>query len=394
MGRGCALCGGKAESRALAHMPPMPPTGRLLSAGDPPLPLRPLRFQYCPECGFIQLAPQAEAAPDYRNVSRATKRQLPSYVDDLLRRSRAYCRREAPRVMDIGCNDGAFLDRAAEHGYAFRLGVEPSRLLAEVCLRAGHETECTLFSHEAAVELARRHPPADVLFVRHVLEHVPDPADFLRGLRVMLAPGGVALIEVPDATNVVVDMLGHELWDEHLGYYTERTLRLMLARCGFDVLELSTEPHRGGRNLLCWVRAAENESRIDYAAGKERDLAACRCFGPAWAEFRARLRGRAAAWPKPVVAMGASHPQLNFVWYAGIEDSIHKMVDDDEEKVGKFLQLAEPAGIVSTSGLLAGDAPGTLLLTAFGCDSWTERVVRAMEDKGILVVDPYALMRR
>jgi hypothetical protein len=211
---------------------------------------------------------------------------------------------------------------------------------------------------------------------------VPDPADFLRGLRVMLAPGGVALIEVPDATNVVVDMLGHELWDEHLGYYTERTLRLMLARCGFDVLELSTEPHRGGRNLLCWVRAAENESRIDYAAGKERDLAACRCFGPAWAEFRARRRGRAAAWPKPVVAMGASHPQLNFFCTRELKIPSTRWWTTTRKRWAS--SAAGRAGRHRVHRRAPGrrETPGTLLCTAFGCDSWTERVARPWKAKG------------
>ena len=37
----------------------------------------------------------------------------------------------------------------------------------------------------------------DAVVARQVLEHVPDPNDFFQGLRALLKPDGVGLIEVP-----------------------------------------------------------------------------------------------------------------------------------------------------------------------------------------------------
>lgn len=371
-------------------MPPLPNTGHLLEIGEPPLPLRPLQFLYCPQCGFIWQEHQAAAAlTDYRHVGRATKAQLPGYIDVLLDRAHAFCPGRPPRIVDIGCNDGAFLTRALEHGYACRLGVEPSQKLAQVCSRTGHATECTLFCHSAALDLAQRHGTADVLFVRHVLEHVPDPEDFLCGLRVLLARDGVLFLEVPDTASTVSALLGHELWDEHLSYFTARTLRLLLVRHGFEVLELTSEPHRAGRNLLCWARVARSKGVDPCAEDAAIELAACRAFGVRWAALCARLQTETETWKGPVAALGASHPQLNFFWYAGLESRVQLLADDDETKQGRFLQLGLPVPVVSAVKLWEVWAPSTLLRTAFGCGEWTSQMAAAARKRGVRVVDPY-----
>lgn len=390
----CPLCGAGESALPLVAMPPMPRTGRLLAPDDSPDTLRPLDFSYCGHCGFIWLEQGGESCPDYAQVSRATERQLPGYIDELLRAARTFCASTSPSIVDIGCNDGAVLNSAAALGYERRLGVEPSQCLAEACARAGHTTECSLFSLATAPAIAARHGQTDVLFVRHVLEHVPDPADFLAGLHLLLKPDGVLLMEVPDTDNVLVQMLGHELWDEHLGYYTSNTIRLSLERAGFRVLRLERQPHRSGFNLVCWAKPAAQGSATPQPdeAERQRDLALCKAFGPRWRAFCRALRAQASAWTSPVAALGASHPQLNFFWYTGLESQVDVLADDDEVKIGRSLQFARPTPIISTAELFSRPAPKLFLSTAFGCPGWTSMAVSAMCERGVTVLDPYSLM--
>lgn len=387
----CLVCHRRGQGELLAATPALPATGHLLATGEPPLPLRSIRFLFCPDCGFIWQERRAESLPDYCHLNRTTRAQLPVYTDAVLVRTRAYCQAKEPRIADIGCNDGAFLTLAVGHGYDHRLGVEPSQKLAEVCSLAGHPTECMLFGHAAALDVLARFGKVDVLFARHVFEHVPDPADFLAGLHAMLAQDGVLFLEVPDTASTIRDLLGHELWDEHLSYFTARTLRRLLVHYGFEVLELTSEPHRAGRNLLCWARLSKGEGPPVRPEDSAQELTACRAFSPAWAALGERLRTAVQGWSGPVAALGASHPQLNFLWYTGLASYVEVLLDNDAAKQGQFLQLQRPTLVVSARELWEEWMPGTLLCTAFGCGDWTVQMVAVARRRGVRVVDPYAL---
>lgn len=392
IGSRCDVCQSNTTPELFYRTPALPASGILQDKGDAPLPKRPLTFLFCPDCGFISQRGRTETMPDYSIVTRATKNQLPSYVFSILEQAKGYCDKEIVRIADVGCNDGSFLDLAAEHGFTLRLGVEPSRMLADFCSQSGHATVCTLFCTESVQSILEDHERADILFARHVLEHVPDPVDFLNGLRMMLAPGGFLFLECPDARGILFDLLGHELWDEHLGYYTETTLRLLMARCGFRVVDFRTEPHRGGRNLLCWAVADPDcEAGFDvHAVTIQEELVACREFAPAWEGFCRKMRVEAVKWVRPVAALGASHPQSNFLWYTGLAEAIDVLVDDDPMKVGKHLFLGRQIPIATTCDVLEELKPKTLLSTAFGCDSWTSKVLAEYGKQGVSL-NPYSL---
>lgn len=73
----------------------------------------------------------------------------------------------------------------------------------------------------------------DLIWASHILEHYPDP-DFLLGrLRAMMAPNGIGFIEIPFLDNEFKPDLA-----PHLLFFTLEGLRALLARNGFQVLEL------------------------------------------------------------------------------------------------------------------------------------------------------------
>ncbi|MGW8367085.1 MAG: methyltransferase domain-containing protein [Gammaproteobacteria bacterium] len=55
----------------------------------------------------------------------------------------------------------------------------------------------------AASRLAAKYGQADLLLVRHVLEHAHDPGAFLEALSMLVRPEGYLLFEMPDCTKFV-----------------------------------------------------------------------------------------------------------------------------------------------------------------------------------------------
>jgi SAM-dependent methyltransferase len=102
------------------------------------------------------------------------------------------------RLLDFGCGDGHFLQRASKAGWT-SVGFESS--FSPIRPDAEYEV---VRSHEALLARA----PFDAITVWHVLEHVPNPLQTLRDLHGMLSPNGVLIIAVPDAGGVQATAMG------------------------------------------------------------------------------------------------------------------------------------------------------------------------------------------
>ena len=71
----------------------------------------------------------------------------------------------------------------------------------------------------------------DLISLAHVLEHIPDPVQYLAGLRKWLTPNGWLLIEVPN-------LYGHDCFEvAHPVSYSPHTLRQVLIQAGFQAAQ-------------------------------------------------------------------------------------------------------------------------------------------------------------
>jgi SAM-dependent methyltransferase len=79
----------------------------------------------------------------------------------------------------------------------------------------------------------------DVVTMWDLIEHVPDPSATLAACRRLLAPGGILVASTPDAGSLPAVLLRH-LWlgfrcvDEHIYFFTRRTMRRMLEKAGLE----------------------------------------------------------------------------------------------------------------------------------------------------------------
>lgn len=133
-------------------------------------------------------------------------------------------------VVDVGCGRGTFLEALARRWPSCRaLGVDPA-LQGDATFADGRVRLVKGVFDESLLEA----PPS--LFVsRHVLEHMPQPPDFVAELRRAVGErvGTPLFIEVPDLGWI----LRHgAFWDfcyEHCNYFTAESLAAALRRGGF-----------------------------------------------------------------------------------------------------------------------------------------------------------------
>jgi SAM-dependent methyltransferase len=175
--------------------------------------------------------PTGEAAGRRSKMKRATGTL---YIDALSR----LVAPENTDLLEIGCGHGEVLLEARQRGFRVS-GVEISAHAAQIanrCLGAPIVSVGTI----EKLPLAQNHFGA--VLAADVIEHVRFPEDWLLRIRQVLVPGGVLLLITPSLDSWTRRLLRRHWMEykvEHLYYFSARSTRLMLERCGFEVLRVS-----------------------------------------------------------------------------------------------------------------------------------------------------------
>jgi 2-polyprenyl-3-methyl-5-hydroxy-6-metoxy-1,4-benzoquinol methylase len=365
-------------------------TGRYLDMPEKQGPSITVELEYCQSCGLIRQAAGKIVHLDYVHIERGTAKQLPEYAARIIASLSEFGVSSADLIVEVGANDGTFLKELRGSGFRKLVGVEPSKQLAEISSKAGFDIVNGYFDRSLAAGISRSHGRARAVVCRHTLEHVPNIRELVDGIHEMLAPGGVCFIEVPDADWVVGQLFAHEIWDEHITYFRAGSLAKLIRESGLSPIRLERARFRDTRNLLCWsVREPASFSFPKSLAEDQASLADLAGFQERWENFSQRLRSLVAVAPKPVIGIGASHIQLNFLNFTGLDDAIDILIDDDSWKAGRFAPLAKSVPIRTTQDILSTIRHGTLLKTAFPYPDWEKRVTDALQVFGIGSINPY-----
>jgi len=131
-------------------------------------------------------------------------------------------------ILDVGCGDGLFFDRATQFGEVE--GVEPDASL--VSPEGPYRARIHIGPFDESFQPRKRY---SLVLMLDVLEHLADPAAALRHAASLLAPDGILLVTVP-AFNLV--WTNHDELNRHLTRYTRATLRRLADAVGLRVTHM------------------------------------------------------------------------------------------------------------------------------------------------------------
>jgi 2-polyprenyl-3-methyl-5-hydroxy-6-metoxy-1,4-benzoquinol methylase len=223
--------------------PPPPPRPCPLCGASTPAPWlvkQDLHLVRCPACDLAYADPlPPEAAPEhYDRLGRpyylSPDKLQGDYASVRFNRELRLLRRHCPRgdVLDVGCSTGAFLHQLQRRfpGDYQATGIEVSTAALEHARSQGLQVIAdSLLTHDFA---DRRF---DAVTFWAVLEHLPDPAAFVRQAFASLKPGGRVLALVPNRRSLATRLLGSRyryILPQHVNYFTAPTLAGLMTRNG------------------------------------------------------------------------------------------------------------------------------------------------------------------
>ncbi len=139
------------------------------------------------------------------------------------------------RLLEIGCSAGQFL-YTVKDVVKEAVGIEYD---VEAAQYARLKTACTVYTDDISkLDL----PPEsfDVVCAFQVLEHIPNPKDFLLNIHRLLKKGGTIFIEVPNLYDSLVSTYAlpfhHQFYfhTAHLYYFSKKSISNLIQDCGFS----------------------------------------------------------------------------------------------------------------------------------------------------------------
>lgn len=298
----------------------------------------PIELCACPDCGFVGNgafdADRVDYALRYDNALHHSPR-FRRYEEELAERLVGAGDARGGRVVEIGCGGGHFLRLLAAQGGHRGVGFDPS-FHADPADPLPPEVEIHAVPY--GPEQARQR--ADLLCCRHVLEHIPEPREFLAMIRRSLGEEGGTRIyfEVPNADFIFDDL---SVWDviyEHCNYFTATSLRAVFEASGFEVL--SCESSFEGQFLALEALPRPGARLEPTAAELQASTAQTEAFGRALADKREGWAGRlrqAEGEGKRVAVWGGGAKAVSFLNLVEGTAAVSYVVDVNPAKQGHFI---------------------------------------------------------
>jgi len=168
------------------------------------------------------------------------------------------------RLADVGCGYHAFIARSL-------LADAASMVLVDVAINPLVTRTPKVRALEGGIPGILRDIPSasiDVAICNSVLEHLWEPLEAVREIWRMLAPGGIALINVPswkgkrylEFSAFRLRMSPADEMQDHKAYYDPRDLWPLLVRAGFKPRDIRCFRHKFGLNTFAACHKATAEA--------------------------------------------------------------------------------------------------------------------------------------
>ena len=180
-----------------------------------------------------------------------------------------------PKLLDVGCAHGWFLDRMRTD---FEVtGIEPDPNVALEASRGGITVHAGFFPDVLAPDDRQ-----DVIVFNDVLEHIPDVNATLAACKQHLQPGGLLVVNAPDRRGFlyrlsrVCDRVGlggwfDRLWQAgfpspHVHYFDTASMTRIAGKHGFELVESHRLPSVALQGLYSRIRYSRDTSLVGAIA--------------------------------------------------------------------------------------------------------------------------------
>ena len=226
----------------------------------------PLAINRCNHCYHVQLTHQVNPElmfKDYAYVSGTAKTSLEYFnwlVDQIVKQYGS----TPESVLDIGCNDGSFLNAWGGTG-ASRYGVDPAENLHPIS-SLNHNVHCGFFTGK---EFGSK--PFDVITCLNAFAHNADQLSLLKNIAPRMHEDSLLFCSISQA-NMIINGEFDTIYHEHLSFYNIKSARALCNRAGLHLIDVLKHPIHGSSYIFVISKVKEAKLHIEKKIVQEENF--------------------------------------------------------------------------------------------------------------------------
>jgi len=346
----CRLCRSR-DMELVIKAVPTPPADAYVSKEqlDEVQKTYPLDIFFCKDCFLVQMldiVPPEVIYPDYiyeTSRSPGLLEHYQNYADDVLDSI------DLPKgsfVVDIGCNDGTLLKFFKDKGMRV-LGIDPAQEVVKKAAESGVEVMVEFFNAEVARRIKDKYGNAAVITSNNTIANIDDLTDIVEGVRGLLSPDGVFVIETGYLVDLVQNRVFDNIYHEHISYFSIMPLDSFFHSHGMELIDVKRVPTKGG-SIRVTVQLAGGPRRTSssvaetIALEKESGFDKPETFKDFAEQIESvktdmlQLLKDKKAQGKTIAGYGASHSVTTLIYHFELSDLLDFLVDDNSLKQNLF----------------------------------------------------------
>lgn len=338
MNQSCLGCNSGAVKK-IVDLGQQPPSNRFFAHPKENCETHLLQFGYCEDCGLAQLiepmSPEVVRSRHAWITYNEPESHLDNLVESLIQLSDADT---SHRILGVTYKDDTTLARFNKLGMAHSYRLDQVSDLEIGNPLASLETVQEKLTPDLALRLADKHSLADILIVRHILEHAHTPIQFIQACQNLTKPNGCMVFEVPDCRKVLD---GHDhcfLWEEHISYFTPATLKGLFETAGFMEIEMKIYPYPMEDSLVAIVRNVRSNAPLPHKIQVEVDRV--EAFSSSLKERGNKIKNYIQSLQAKNVKtalFGAGHLSAKFINFYDLSSLLSGVIDDNPNKQNLYM---------------------------------------------------------
>lgn len=302
-----------------------------------------LNLHQCMNCGLIQF--DCEPVDYFRDVIRSGG--YSTTMTELRKKQYTYLiekyNLKGKKFLEVGCGQGEFLSVLTEFPVEAH-GIENKDDLVKLAQKKNLNVEKGFMENK---DTEIKGAPFDAFLSFNFLEHQPNPNDMLKGIYNNITNEGIGLITVPSFEYILENDGYYELIRDHVAYYTFDTLRFLLEKNGFLVLE----EEMINRDTLSIIVKKRPQINIDNIINS---------YSKITTQINDYISQKISE-NKHVAIWGASHQGFTIASTANLKDKVDFIIDSAPFKQGKYAPSSH-IPIISPEDAIKNDIDSIIII--------------------------------
>ena len=233
----------------------------------------PVIVTQCKKCFLIQLK---YSVPDrllfsknYSYLSGNSKEKINNF-GTILQKIIKFSKTKNPKILDIGCNDGSFLELVKKK-YSNILGIEPTNT-ADIAIKKKINTIKKSLNFNLAKKIVRKYSKFDFIVATNFFAQTNNLNEILKSVKLILNSRGLLIVEVQYLYDLLFQKGFDSFHHEHIAYYTTSSIKKLLEKHKLFVFDAERlKVHGGMLRVYVSLNKRSNTKRLKKILSKEND---------------------------------------------------------------------------------------------------------------------------